>query len=296
MSVFDLSEIQAQYILDTPLRRLTRYDRLELERERETLQAEIAELTAILESPRPAARAGLRRAGRRRQAVRRPAPHRPAGEHRGGQDRRRPARGGRRPVPGAALLGRARWPAPRPRSRTGRTAPPAARPRGRGRPMTPSSGRCRPPPAAPSRVVTSLGRMIRVGVLEIPALPPSAHSPGLSGGAPDQRVRRAGVGRDAWSGSPPPMRRAPGWRWAPRAGVVKRVAPDYPGNATEFEVIALKDGDRVVGAVQLASEDQDLVFITSDAPAAAVRRAGGPPAGPRRGRHGGHPAVRAAPR
>ncbi len=50
MSVFDLSEIQAQYILDTPLRRLTRYDRLELERERENLQREIAELTAILES------------------------------------------------------------------------------------------------------------------------------------------------------------------------------------------------------------------------------------------------------
>ncbi len=50
MAVFELSEIQAQYILDTPLRRLTRYDRLELERERETLAAEIAELTAILES------------------------------------------------------------------------------------------------------------------------------------------------------------------------------------------------------------------------------------------------------
>ncbi|HEX8867087.1 MAG TPA: DNA topoisomerase IV subunit A, partial [Lentzea sp.] len=50
MTVFDLSAIQAQYILDTPLRRLTRYDRLELERERETLAAEIAELTDILES------------------------------------------------------------------------------------------------------------------------------------------------------------------------------------------------------------------------------------------------------
>src|SRR5215470_5507199 len=50
MSVFDLSEIQAAYILDTPLRRLTRYDRLELEREAETLRAEIEELTAILES------------------------------------------------------------------------------------------------------------------------------------------------------------------------------------------------------------------------------------------------------
>src|SRR5580700_270298 len=50
IAVFDLSVIQAQYILDTPLRRLTRYDRLELERERETLEREIAELTAILDS------------------------------------------------------------------------------------------------------------------------------------------------------------------------------------------------------------------------------------------------------
>src|SRR5215472_147107 len=50
MAIFDLTAVQAQYILDTPLRRLTRYDRLELERERETLQTQIAELTAILDS------------------------------------------------------------------------------------------------------------------------------------------------------------------------------------------------------------------------------------------------------
>src|SRR5690348_14706435 len=50
MSVFDLSSVQAQYILETPLRRLTKYDRLELDSERETLQREIAELTAILDS------------------------------------------------------------------------------------------------------------------------------------------------------------------------------------------------------------------------------------------------------
>ena len=43
------------------------------------------------------------------------------------------------------------------------------------------------------------------------------------------------------------------------------MAPDYPGSATDFEVISLKDGDRVVGAVQLASDALDLVFITSDA-------------------------------
>src|ERR1700719_2004598 len=50
MAIFELSEIQAQYILDTPLRRLTRYDRLELEREQDVLRSEIQSLTAILES------------------------------------------------------------------------------------------------------------------------------------------------------------------------------------------------------------------------------------------------------
>src|SRR5690625_3790576 len=49
MGVFDLSEIQARYILDTPLRRLTKYDRLELDREADELRRTIDELTAILE-------------------------------------------------------------------------------------------------------------------------------------------------------------------------------------------------------------------------------------------------------
>jgi DNA gyrase subunit A len=47
--------------------------------------------------------------------------------------------------------------------------------------------------------------------------------------------------------------------------VVKRVVPDFPANRDEFEVITLKEGDRVVGAVQLLSDDQHLVFITTDA-------------------------------
>ena len=49
MSEFELSEIQATYILDTPLRRLTRFDRIELETEQERLRGEIAELTRILD-------------------------------------------------------------------------------------------------------------------------------------------------------------------------------------------------------------------------------------------------------
>jgi DNA gyrase subunit A len=127
-------------------------------------------------------------------------------------------------------------------------------------------------------VLTSRGRLIRLGVLELPALPPSAHSPALAGGAPvsefvsterDESIVAIVAAEDAGAGL----------AVGTASGVVKRVAPDYPQNATEFDVIALKDGDRVVGAVQLTSEQQDLVFITSDAQllrfsAAAVRPQG----------------------
>src|SRR6202008_4575811 len=49
MKRFKLTEIQATYILDTPLRRLTKYDKLELETEQDKLRAEIAELAKILD-------------------------------------------------------------------------------------------------------------------------------------------------------------------------------------------------------------------------------------------------------
>lgn len=52
MDVFDLSDIQATHILDMPLRRLTKYSRLELESEKSSLEATIAELTEILSDPK----------------------------------------------------------------------------------------------------------------------------------------------------------------------------------------------------------------------------------------------------
>ena len=48
--VFDLSEVQAEYILELRLRRLTRFSRIELEAERDALKAEIAELQELLGS------------------------------------------------------------------------------------------------------------------------------------------------------------------------------------------------------------------------------------------------------
>ena len=50
IEVFDLSQVQAEYILELQLRRLTKFSRIELEAERDKLRAEIDELEALLAS------------------------------------------------------------------------------------------------------------------------------------------------------------------------------------------------------------------------------------------------------
>jgi DNA gyrase subunit A len=296
MSVFDLSEIQAQYILDTPLRRLTRYDRLELERERETLQREIAELTAILESETKLRRLVSSELGD--VAKRFASPRRTVLLEGSGKARTAAVPLEVADDPCLVLL-----------SSAGLIARTATRPPGdpaagaadgtldsaaldSGRDAGGAAGAAAGPRAAhdviiataattargTTAVVTSQGRLIRIGVLEIPALPPSAHSPALAGGAPIAEFVSLEAGETV-VGLAAPDGSAGGLALGTAGGVVKRVAPDYPANATEFEVISLKEGDRVVGAVQLSSEDTDLVFITTDAQllrfaAAAVRPQG----------------------
>jgi DNA gyrase subunit A len=65
-------------------------------------------------------------------------------------------------------------------------------------------------------------------------------------------------------------------------GIVKRVVADFPAK-DEFEVISLKEGDRLIGA-SLATDTSTLVFVSSDAQllhysAASVRPQGRPAAG-----------------
>jgi DNA gyrase subunit A len=295
MAVFDLSAIQAQYILDTPLRRLTRYDRLELERERETLEREIAELTAILDSEqrlREVVSAELADVSEKFATPRRTVLLESSGAAR--TVAAVPMEEADDPctvlLSSAGLLARtASARAGGDPERNGSPAPDrkghdAAGPRSAHDAIVSAV-------ASTARgtvgVVTSQGRLIRLGVLELPALPPSAHSPGLAGGAPvseflSLRPGEAVAGLAAADGSGPGA--GAGLALGTASGVVKRVAPDYPQNATEFEVIGLKDGDRVVAAVQLADEAQDLVFVTSDAQllrfgAAAVRPQGRSAAG-----------------
>jgi DNA gyrase subunit A len=262
MSVFDLSAVQAQYILDTPLRRLTKYDRLELDSERETLRREIAELTAILESEqllREVVSSELAAVAERFATPRRTVLLESSGVT----------------LTAAVPLEVADDPCVVLLSSTGLLARAAVvsdtvRPEDEVPADGPRSAHDAIVSAVPATargtiaVVTSAGRLIRLGVLELPALPPITHSPGLAGGAPVSEFVALPPGESV-VGLATVEATGAGLALGTASGVVKRVTPDYPQTQSEFEVIALRDGDRVVGAVQLTSEYQDLVFITSDA-------------------------------
>lgn len=271
---FSLSDVQTQYILDTPLRRLTKYDRIELEAEKDRLNAEIEELTRILESD-----AELRKLVSAELA---------AVAKKFGDDRR------------TLLLESAGAPATVPLqvadtpcrvllSSTGLLARTAD-----DRPLADTSGGKRVKhdvivSAVPATargeigVVTSAGRLLRVNVIDLPQLPESMPVPNLSGGAPlaefvsledDEQVVCLTTLDES----------SPGLALGTQQGVVKRVVPDYPSNKEELEVITLKEGDRIVGATELRTGEEDLVFITDDAqllryPASVVRPQGRPAGG-----------------
>ncbi|CAM5650330.1 DNA topoisomerase (ATP-hydrolyzing) OS=Streptomyces violarus OX=67380 GN=FHS41_001981 PE=3 SV=1 [Streptomyces violarus] len=255
MEQFSLSEVQTQYILDTPLALLTKYDRIELEAEKDRLNAEIEELTRILDSDtelRKLVSTELANVAKKFGTDRRTVLLESASR------RRRAAPGGRRPVPGAAVLDG------------------AAGPTANGEPFPEDAGAKRVKhdvivaggaghrPSGEVGAVTSTGRLLRLNVVDLPQLPESMPTPNLAGGAPlaefvsledDETV----VCLTTFDES------SPGLALGTAQGVVKRVVPDYPANKEELEVITLKEGDRIVGAVELRTGEEDLVFITDDA-------------------------------
>jgi DNA gyrase subunit A len=270
MSVFDLTEVQTNHILAMPLRSLTRYSRIELEAEQETLRTRIQELTAILESD-----ALLREtvSGELAEVVKQfGTPRRTVLLESSGT----PSAASATPRevaddPCWVLL-----------SSTGLLARTSD-----GEPLATGGGRAKHDVLASAvratargevAAVTSRGRMVRLGVLDMPALPTTANAPHLSGGAPLSEFVQLERGErvlclmslDGGSG---------GLALGTAEGVVKRVAADYPSNRDAWDVIGLKPGDEVVGAVELPGVGHDLVLISSDAqllrfPASAVRPQG----------------------
>jgi DNA gyrase subunit A len=265
MKQFKLSEIQATYILDTPLRRLTKYDKLELETEQDKLKAEIAELSKILDDEtvlRRVVSTELSQVAKELATERRTAlidgdlkevlaASKPAGPLEVADD------------PCQVIL-----------SATGIVARTAAESEevseGRRR-----SGRAKHDAVAAMvhstargqiLLVTNHGRAFKTDVLPLPVLPEQSGTVSLSGGmaaselVPLQAKEKV-IGIAPLSESTD----SPGLALGTRQGVVKVCAPDWPVRSDEFEVIGLKDGDEVVGATWLTDGTETLAFVASDA-------------------------------
>ena len=275
MERFSLSEIQTQYILDTPLRRLTRFDRIELESERDRLNAEIEQLSAILDSD-----AELRKLVSGELA---------AVAKKFGTDRRTVLLESAGSQVASVPLEVADDPCQVLLSSTGLLARTA-----NADPIVIGEDAKRAkhdvivsavPATARGDVgaVTSTGRLLRLAVIDLPRLPDTHAAPNLSGGAPVSEFLSLETDEELICLTTLDEA-SPGLAIGTLQGVVKRVVPDYPANKDELEVITLKDGDRIVGAAELRTGEEDLVFITSDAqllryPAAQVRPQGRPAGG-----------------
>lgn len=256
MERFSLSDVQTQYILDTPLRRLTKYDRIELESEKDRLNAEIEELTRILDSD-----AELRKLVSAELA---------AVAKKFGTDRRTTLLESSGAPVAAVPLQVADDPCRVLLSSTGLLARTA-----NDEPLVTEAGAKRVKhdlivSAVPATargevgVVTSGGRLLRVNVVDLPQLPEAMPTPNLAGGAPLAEFVSLEDDEDVVCLTTLDES-SPGLALGTEQGVVKRVVPDYPSNKDELEVITLKDGDRIVGGVELRTGDEDLVFITDDA-------------------------------
>ncbi len=287
MQVFDLSEVQAEYILELRLRRLTRFSKIELEREKDELLADIARLEALLaddhllrttvsdEMAEVAAAYGtprrtilLESAGG--TAVGAAASAGPSSARKAVQPLEIADDPCRVLLSATGLL-----------ARTGSDEP-VVRDGARHR-HDALSGAVATTARADIGVVTSRGRVVRLSVLDLPALPPTDGAPSLSGGVPVGEVVQLEKGEKAIAlASLAPD--APPLALGTAQGTVKRVAPgDAPGNRDTWEVVTLKDGDEVVGAAAAADEDE-LVLVASDAsllhfPASSVRPQGRPAGG-----------------
>ncbi|HET7066327.1 MAG TPA: DNA topoisomerase IV subunit A [Nocardioides sp.] len=255
IGVFDLSETQADYILDMPLRRLTRFSKLELDKEKDELERTIESLDAILGDDallRKVVSDELGEVAKTFGTPRRTVLLESAGVTVSAASA--PLEVADDPcfayLSSSGLL--ARSTSDEPPSDAGARANhdvivSVVRTTARGE----------------VGALTSHGRLVRLQALDLPALPGSANHPNLQGGLPFDLVRSLQPGERVLALCS--LRTdGPGLALGTRQGVVKRVHPEVLGK-DEWDVIGLKDGDEVVGGVELRTGDEELCFISSDA-------------------------------
>lgn len=279
MEVFDLSTLQAEYILELRLRRLTKFSRMELETEADKLRSEIAQLEKLLASSsaiRAQVSEELGEAADRFATPRRTLLTAANAAH--ATSKTKPTASLELADVACMILlsatGRiARVDVPEGSESIELTAPARRSKHDAIQSRLLSSSR------SEVGALTSAGRIIRFSPLELPVMP--SNSVQLAAGvkvgdylALTNRAERVLALVDLDSATPLALGTA--------QGVVKRVAPGGYPNKPDFEVIALKPGDLVIGAGAAADTDE-LVFVTAEAQllkfSASAVRPQGPAAG-----------------
>ncbi|NMA75919.1 MAG: DNA topoisomerase IV subunit A, partial [Actinomycetales bacterium] len=240
MTVFDLSELQAEYILELRLRRLTKFSQIDLEAERDDLRREIEELEEILGSD-----AVLRALVSQELAA-------VAAEH--GDSRRTVLlEAADKPVAKAGgSLEVADEPCHVLLTGTGLIAriageDPVLREGPRGAHDVVVS-QVRSSTRSTVGVVTDRGRVLRLSVVDLPSLAPTAGAPSLAGGtrlADLVDLERDELALGLIRLAEDDLARGGAIALGTRQGIVKRVQLEFP-RADGFEIISLKDGDAVV--------------------------------------------------
>lgn len=269
MTIYDLTEVQANHILELRLRQLTKYSRIELEKEQEELQAEISELESILAQESKLHRlvsdelqqvADLYGTDRRTKLTQR-------------DDLEKAVLAAAPDAPKSKKLGLALeiaddpcWAVLSASGMMGRTnsirtqlqalPDPAKRVKHDALlSLVPTTAR------GEIGAVTSAGRMIRVNVMDLVVLEESNGAPLLNSGVKATEAITLARGETLVGIAPLNQIIA----LATEHGLIKRVNPEYPLNADEWEIIKLKPRDRVVAVHQCASNDLNLTLVTEQA-------------------------------
>lgn len=260
MSVFDLSEVQATYILDLQLRRLTKFSRLELEAEQDELKKRIDYLQSILDDEAKLRQVVSEELGAVAEQI--DSPRRTVLVE--GSHKQITARGRKKGSPELQVADSPTWVLLSTSGRIARTADRSALPTG---------GKRLAHDALVSQVasttrgiigaITSKGRLLTVDVVALPALPPQATRPGLAGGVKVGEFVTLDSGEKVLG----LIDITKDFVLATARGVIKRVAGAEPAKGKDsWDVINLKPGDTVIGAGQLPDIDAArAVLITSNA-------------------------------
>lgn len=251
MQIFDLSEIQTNYILEMPLRRLTKFSKIELETEAKELKKQIADLDRLLKDRKALNEQVSTELQEAADAF--GTPRRTVLQD---QDLFQPV----------ASLEIADDPVKVMLSASGliaRFEPSAIANTGSRSKHDIVLSVANTTARGEFGLLTSSGRICRLRAIELPPLPANSTSFNLKGGVKVSEL--AGLGKSERPLALIDLSQETVVAMGTAQGIVKRWSTTDAPKGDQWDVISLEPGDTVVGAGVCTESEDQLVFITSDA-------------------------------